>query len=57
MNGKFLWSRRFWCRAWGVASFDPLQVGGVVGVGGVGGDEGVVGKAKDSVALGELVGH
>ena len=44
-------------RLGGVASFDPLQVGGVVGVGGVGWDEGVVGKAEDGVAGGELVGH
>ena len=40
-----------------VASFDPLQVSGVVGVGGVRGDEGVVRKAEDAVGGDKLVGH
>ncbi len=41
-----------------VASSDPLQIGLVVGVGGVGWDKGVVREAEDGVALGELVhGH
>ena len=52
-----MWRRGFGCRVGGVASFDPGQVGGVVGVGGVWWDEGVVGGAKDAVGGGELVGH
>ncbi len=38
-----------------VASSDPLQKGGVVGVGGVWWDEGVIGEAEDGVAGGELI--
>jgi len=48
---------RFGCRLGHVASFDPSQVSGVIGVGGVGWDEGVVRKAEDAVGSGELVGH
>jgi hypothetical protein len=44
-------------RLGGATLLNPLQVGGVVGVGGVGWDEGVIGKAEDGGAGGELVGH
>ena len=41
----------------GVASFEPGQKGGKIDIRRVRGDEGVVRKAEDGVAGGELVGH
>ena len=55
LSGQRRHGLRHWCRVRRVALLHPRQVGGVVGVGGVGWDEGVVGEAEDGVALGELV--
>jgi len=51
-------SRR-WCRCGlgRVAGFAPSEKFGVVPVGGVGWDEGVIGEAEDEIAMGQLVGH